>query len=342
MRSIDALRELGDLTAGQWGMLTTAQATARGISRLQLSRLAEDGQLERVGHGIYRDTGAPPERFDGIKAAWLSVNPKLTAQERMQSMSADAVVSGPTASHLLGLGDLVPEPYQFTVPTRRQTQRDSLTFRVRRLPASSVTIREGLPITTTEQTIADLIDERQDLSLVAGVFADADSLDSDELTRLLEPLAQRNGFKRGDGAAFYSELERLAQRDVDSLARAVSNTALASKIAQEHLRSVDMSALSESLRSLSTALSDEPVLARVSESLRPALDAFSRAISQLAPMASLTEEMRTSLEAFAQTAAQIRPIDARISQQLIDAAARMRPALLAGTVRDASDTTEAA
>jgi predicted transcriptional regulator of viral defense system len=243
MKSMDALRVLGGLTAGQWGLVTTAQATARGISRLQLSRLAEDGQLERVGHGVYRDIGAPPERFDGLKAAWLSVNPKPTAWERMRSMPADAVVSGPAASHLLGLGDLVPEPYQFTVPARRQTQRDSLAFRVRRLSASNVTIREGLPVTTPEQTIADLIDERQDLSLVADVLADADSLDVDGLIELINPLAGRNGHKRGDGAAFYAELERLAHRDADSLARAVSNTALAAKIAQEYLRSVDLPAL---------------------------------------------------------------------------------------------------
>jgi predicted transcriptional regulator of viral defense system len=244
MKSMVALRELGDLTASQWGMATTAQAAARGISRLQLSRLAEDGQLERVGHGVYRDIGAPAERFDGLKAAWLSLNPKLTAQERTRAKPVDAVVSGPAASHLLGLGDLVPEPYQFTVPARRQTQRDSLVFRVRGLPESSVTIREGLPVTTTEQTIADLVDERQDTSVVAGVFADADSLDSDELTRLLGPLARRNGFKRGDGRAFYAELERLAHRDVDSLARAVSDTALAERIAQEYFRSFGPPALS--------------------------------------------------------------------------------------------------
>ncbi|MDR0417683.1 MAG: type IV toxin-antitoxin system AbiEi family antitoxin domain-containing protein [Propionibacteriaceae bacterium] len=337
MKSMDALRELGALTASQWGMVTTAQATARGISRLQLSRLTEDGQLERVGHGIYRDTGAPLERFDGIKAAWLSVNPKLTAQERMQPMSADAVVSGPAASHLLNLGDLVPEPYQFTVPTRRQTQRNSLTFRVRKLPPSSVIIREGLPITTPEQTIADLINERQDLSLVADVFADADSLDSDGLVELLHPLAARNGFKRGDGAALYAELERLAHRDADSLARAVSNTALAAKIAQEYLRSVDLPALSalrESMQTLSKAFASDSVTAHINDSLKPSLEAFARAVSQLAPAASMTSQMKDSMESLARAMQRIQPVDPRIGQQLADAAARMRPALEAGTIRN--------
>ena len=239
MKSTDVLRELGGLTAGQWGMVTTAQATARGVSRLQLSRLTEDRQLERVGRGVYRDTGAPPEQFEGLKAAWLSVNPKQAAYERIRLAPADAVVSGAAASYLLGLGDLVPEPYQFTVPARRQTQRDSLAFRIRRLPASSITIREGLPVTTPEQTIADLVDERQDLSLIADVFADIDSLDTDLLTGLLSPLAGRNGFEQGDGAAFCAELERLAHRDVDSLVKAVSTTELGKRIAQDYLRLAD-------------------------------------------------------------------------------------------------------
>ncbi|MDR2253407.1 MAG: type IV toxin-antitoxin system AbiEi family antitoxin domain-containing protein [Bifidobacteriaceae bacterium] len=44
---------MGDLTASQWGMVTTAQATARGIRRLQVARLAAGELLERVGHGVY-------------------------------------------------------------------------------------------------------------------------------------------------------------------------------------------------------------------------------------------------------------------------------------------------
>ena len=49
MKAGDALRELTDITANQWGMVTTAQASALGITRLTLSRLAEAGQLEMSG-----------------------------------------------------------------------------------------------------------------------------------------------------------------------------------------------------------------------------------------------------------------------------------------------------
>lgn len=236
MKSMQALRILGDLTVSQWGMVTTAQAAARGITRLQLSRLTDSGYLERIAYGIYRNAGAPPERYDGLKAIWLSIDPNRTALERLQDKPPNGVVSGAAASYLLGLGDLVPEPYEFTVPTRRQTQRTELTFRVRTLPADKVTRREGLPVTTAEQTVADLVEARVDLSLVAGMLADAESPDSTRLADLLSPLAARNGFPRGDGQALLTELERLAGRDVDSLARAVSGTPLAKKIAEEYLR----------------------------------------------------------------------------------------------------------
>lgn len=204
----DVLGALNELTAAQWGLATTAQASRRGVSRLQLSRLVADGLVDRLGQGVYRAAGVPVDRFEGIKAAWLSIDPRLTAEERLRPAVADAVVSGTTAAWLHGLGDLVPEPYEFSVPQRRQTQRRELRFRVRQLPLDSVTIREGLPVTTVEQTIADLVAARTDHSLVADVLADARGLDRPRLANLLDPIAARNGFTSGE--VFLGHLERLS------------------------------------------------------------------------------------------------------------------------------------
>lgn len=226
MKRVDALRELADLTASQWGMVTTAQAATRGVTRLQLSRLSESGHLERVSHGIYRDPGAPPERFDALKAAWLSIDPTHTAQERLASGAPDAVLSGPAASYLLGLGDLVPEPYEFTVALRRQSQRSELRYRVRQLPAESITRREGLPVTTREQTIADLVESRTDLSLVANVLRDAarqSALDTPRLVALLSPLAARNGHPKGDGESLLRHLLDISGLGVDDVVRTVTS-----------------------------------------------------------------------------------------------------------------------
>lgn len=197
MRATRALRELNDLTASQWGLLTTAQAQNLGVGRLQLSRLAEAGHLERVSHGIYRSAGAPTDRFELLKAAWLSVNPSLTAEQRLAISPPDAVISGATAAFLHRLGDLVPEPYEFTVPRRRQTQRSELRFRVRTLPESAITITEGMPVTSPEQTLADLVEARTDLSLVTDALTSAPRLDTVWLAQLLDPLAHRNGARSG-------------------------------------------------------------------------------------------------------------------------------------------------
>jgi len=324
-----ALRELGDLTASQWGMVTTAQAAARGVTRLQLSRLAEDGHLERIAYGIYRDAGTPPERYDSLKAAWLSINPRRTALDRLADKPPDAVVSGATASYLLGLGDLAPEPYELTVPRRRQTQRAELTFRVRQLPTGSLTRREGLPVTTPEQTIADLVQARLDLSLVAGVLSEAEALDSARLADLLSPLASRNGFKRGDGQGFLAELERLAHRDVDSLARAVSATPLARRIAEEYLKTVDLTALVAPLSSMiGEALAKSGLLSQAQEPMKAIVP---RLVIPQENLLNLLPAVRSLQEALAHLPVQQLAMDDRLRKQLISMAEQMRHAQQATT-----------
>ena len=359
MKTTAALRTLGDVTASQWGMVTTAQADARGISRLQLSRLAELGHLERIGHGLYRDTGTPPDRFDAIKAAWLSINPQLTAQERLDLTPADAVVSGATATYLLGLGDLVPEPFQFTVPSRRQTGRKELTFRARQLPRESVTIQEGLPVTTPEQTIADLVDEGLDKSLIADVLADMGIIDTNQLVTLLTPMAARNGFKQGDGMALYMELERLAGRDIDSLARVVSATPLAAKIAEDFTKSLNpaaWNAIAESAQSMSQAFAHNAALLQIGESVQQTARALSQIMSRVAiPQETLSmisdlqkklsmialplenwTAIRSIQDSFAKLAQPSIGIDPKIGQQLAQMAERMR-STLEPTHLDATD-----
>ncbi len=213
---MEVLCDLSQVTAGQWGLVTTAQAARRGVSRLYLSRLAASGHLERVGHGVYRATSVPADRFEALKVAWVSVDPTLTAEERQRLPVPDAVVSGAAAAHLHGVGDLVPEPYEFTVPYRRQTQRPEIRFRVRQLPSESITVREGLPVATVEQTIADLVEDRFDLTVVADILAGAGRIDRTRLAVLLSPLAGRLGLKSGED--LLGQLETLATAGRGSLA----------------------------------------------------------------------------------------------------------------------------
>jgi len=49
--AVNEERAVADLAAAQWGLLTSAQAAQRGVTRLQLSRLAAAGLLDRIATG---------------------------------------------------------------------------------------------------------------------------------------------------------------------------------------------------------------------------------------------------------------------------------------------------
>jgi hypothetical protein len=224
---MEALRILADLSASQWGIFTTSQATKRGVSRLDLARLVDAEQLMRITHGVYRGAGSPGDEFEDLRAVWLSIDPSRLAEDRISDGMEGVVVSGASAAWLYGVGDLRADPYEFTTPKRRQSQRSELRYRVRELDSSDVTIEGGLPVTTLERMIADLVEIRIDLSLVAGVVADAfqkRSLDLNLLASHLAPLATRNGFPSGDGDALAQHLMEIAGVDLDSIATEVAAT----------------------------------------------------------------------------------------------------------------------
>jgi hypothetical protein len=222
MQSRESLRTLAEVTESQWGMVTSAQAGARGISHMNLTRLTESGSLVRLAQGVYRDAGAPSVAHEALRAAWLAIEPKKLAYERLEDLPNTAVVSGESASRLHAIGDLRASRSEFTTPTRKQTQRTDVRYRTRSLPKQDVVVRDGLPVTTRERTIADLVEDRQDLSLVAGVLRDAaqqSRLGLDRLSELLSPLAERNGHRKGDGDALLEELLQIAGIDAASVAK---------------------------------------------------------------------------------------------------------------------------
>ena len=213
MKARIALRELAEISASQWGLITSAQAAARGVTRLDMSRLADAGDLERVSQGVYKNAGAPAGTFLDVRAAWLSSDPARLAGERLSDGHRGVVVSGQTAAWLHDIGDLRSNRTELTSPNRRQTQRPDVHYRQRALSEQDVTLREGLPVTTPERTIADLVEDRTDLSVVANALRDASrkyELDLEQLQADLAPLAARNGHRKGDGAAMLDQLLAIA------------------------------------------------------------------------------------------------------------------------------------
>jgi hypothetical protein len=219
MKTLDALPVLAELTASQWGMVTTAQAAAVDISRMQLSRLVTRGLLERMAHGVYRDAGSASGPWDEIRAAWISSEPARTVEERLRDGVTGVVVGGSTAAHLHGYGDLQPAPYELVSAKRRQSQRADVRYRQRQLSPVDVTVVAGLPTTTIERTVADLVVDHQDLSLVAEVLAGAvraDAIDLDRLAGLLDPIADPSGQSPVEGVPLLQRLLELGGVDAAS------------------------------------------------------------------------------------------------------------------------------
>jgi hypothetical protein len=225
MKSMEALRVLAELTSYQWGMVTSAQASMRGVTRLDLSRLADSGHLVRLAHGVYMDAGAPGDEFDDLRAAWLSTEPKRLGEVRIKDRADGVVIAGESATRLHRIGDFRARQHDFVSPVRRQSQRREFRYRQRALDPRDVTLVEGLPVMTIERTIADLVEDLKDLSLVADVLRDASGeriLDLDRLRELLAPLAERNGFRKGDGHALLNRLMEIAGIGIETLAQRVA------------------------------------------------------------------------------------------------------------------------
>jgi len=309
MKISEALRALAELSASQWGMITTAQAAERGVKRLELSRLAEAGHLVRLAHGIYRDAGAPGDEHEDLRAAWLTTEPAELAERRLADVSGGVVITGASAARLHGVGDLPADRHEFSSPTRRQSQRSEIRYRQRVLEARDVTIVNGLPVTTIERTIADLVEARTDLSLVADVLRDATRrrrLDLTKLEELLAPLAARQGFRKRDGAALLNRLMEIAGLDFESLAQGIAASPnLGALVAANYFGRLGQADIAKLL-----------VTPEMERTMRSLSDAVSKSLQDaLGPQ---TEQLRAS------TAASIASIvkSAGIERALHDATAR--------------------
>lgn len=180
---------LGAVAAERWGMFTTAQAAEIGVPRKVLSGLAASGAIQRLAQGVYRVAGAPPaeHHIDTIRISWLALD----------GVGRSVVAAGKTAASLHQIGDWFPSTTDFVTPTRRTTRLPDVRLRVRRLDHGDVMYLDGLPSMSVERTIADLVEAREDPSLIGDALHHAVQrgtfLRPRRLAELLEPLARRNG-----------------------------------------------------------------------------------------------------------------------------------------------------
>ena len=125
------------------GWFRSANATEAGVPRQQLARYIDSEVLQRSAHGVYRFRDFPALPFEDVVEACLWAG-------------ADAVASHDTALAVYGLGEAMPSVIHVTVPRRLRKRRDRVIVHVRRLVAKDVTVRDGVPVTTTERTLRDI------------------------------------------------------------------------------------------------------------------------------------------------------------------------------------------
>ena len=212
MQAVEVEVVLGELAASQWGLFTALQAQHAGVSRVRLSRLAEAGALVRLAHGIYALRGAMSSDRLELRAVWLGLDPTRLASDRLGDGSTGAVVSHASAADLYGFGDLDADRHEFTTPSRKQTRRPDVRLHRSVLDPSDVTLYNGLPVTTPERIVVDLLTAGHDGEHVAGVLASAvrdHRIDLHRLAPRLEPFAARFGFPHRNGQQLMDHLLEL-------------------------------------------------------------------------------------------------------------------------------------
>jgi hypothetical protein len=167
----EAALRLEEFAAAQHGYVTRAQAAQTGVDDVLLLRLVRGGYLDRPEHGVYRFRGLQDMRWSDVWIAWLRLRPELDAVERARHPTE--ITRGPTAAFVYGVGNLPPEPYQFWVPAPRSIRRPHLSLRTGRPPDQDITVVDGLPITTLERTVAEMVADFYDGEHIADIVRDA-------------------------------------------------------------------------------------------------------------------------------------------------------------------------
>jgi predicted transcriptional regulator of viral defense system len=208
---MSGLMRMAELAGEQWGLITTGQAAKLGVRAGAMARWADQGALTRLSHGVYKVAGSSYDPRDDLRAAWLGLDPKRTAADRLAEPHVDAVVSHRSAAAVHGLGDLDADMHEFTVQGRRQSRRADVRIHTRSalIDPDAWTRVAGLPVTTVTATIVDLAAANIDGGHLAGIVRDAVAtavVDLDELSSALAPYAHRYNAPLGDGKALVQRL----------------------------------------------------------------------------------------------------------------------------------------
>ena len=228
MKQAEVLATLEMVASDQWGIVTTAQAGREGVERLQLSRLAEKGDLDRARHGVYLLPSHQAGPQDEIRAAWLSLEPKKFIDERWED-EWPVVVSHESAARIHRIGRLIPPKLTFSTGGTKQTRQQGIRIYTRReLAEADIVSVDGLPVTSIARTVGDLAEQKIERGYLADLVADAlrkENVRIDDLAEKLEPAARPYGAKTGMQLVSELSAEASSVEDIDELRKRLVNAA---------------------------------------------------------------------------------------------------------------------
>ncbi len=142
-------------------LFTARDAQSAGVSPAMMSYLVRKGAIERRGQGLYAFPGSEPTDLVGMIAEKLAVVPQ-------------GIIGLQTALLLHGLTDELPGNIEIFVPDRNAPKRKLSEVTLHRVRGDIQRIRtktiKGIPVTSVEQTLIDLLRNGTPLSQLIEIF----------------------------------------------------------------------------------------------------------------------------------------------------------------------------
>jgi predicted transcriptional regulator of viral defense system len=160
-----------------------------GINPMTLVRMAERGQIERRGTGLYRFPLTPPSRLDPYMEATL------------WPRGARGVLSHETALELYELSDVHPAKFHITVPRGHRVRRavpSAYVLHHEDLDPDQITTHEGIAIVTPIHAIRQAHETNLGAALV-GQATDQGEQHGRLTKREASALRRELGIRRGSG-----------------------------------------------------------------------------------------------------------------------------------------------
>ncbi len=148
------MEAINPLLADQWGMVTTGQAEAAGVSRVTIKRMADAGELVQLRRGVYMSPQFPMTDLDPMRAAWLAADASRTRADRYDDVD-QVIVAEESAARLHGIGDLPVAEIRFN--SRRRIRVDGAATSSEPIVRAEWDWLDGLPVTSPRRTIEDLV-----------------------------------------------------------------------------------------------------------------------------------------------------------------------------------------